>query len=288
MTAPVRRDVRRMAAARAVVTRLARRRRRPASARRPARGRRASSGRLLGRHRPSSGTTSSSRAAPTGPCRTSPRSSGCRRTPERLEVAYAIALRRRKGTPAALEDFAEVVTGWPTRVIEGWQIDAVGAAAATSAAAAHRLARPARRRAPPGRDAVRARPAELSRPAARVAAAPRRPSSGRGSVRDATTGSRRPRSGSGRFALHPLGRRGAALPRSPGRCGSRATPRTSGHPARLAAPATSSTLPIRATLPRASRRSPARAGRATAPIWTLAADAPARRRHRPRARPCSS
>lgn len=41
---------------------------------------------------------------------------------ERLEVAYAVALRRRKGTPAALEDFAEVVTGLPARVTEGWQI----------------------------------------------------------------------------------------------------------------------------------------------------------------------
>ena len=41
---------------------------------------------------------------------------------ERLEVAYAIALRRRKGTPAALEDFAEILTGWIVRVLEGWQI----------------------------------------------------------------------------------------------------------------------------------------------------------------------
>ncbi|MFN2627083.1 MAG: hypothetical protein ABR569_00415 [Gaiellaceae bacterium] len=41
---------------------------------------------------------------------------------ERLEVAYAIALRRRKGTPAALEDFAEVVTGLTARVLEGWQL----------------------------------------------------------------------------------------------------------------------------------------------------------------------
>jgi hypothetical protein len=40
----------------------------------------------------------------------------------RLEVAYAIALRRRKGTPAALEDFAEVVTGLTARVLEGWDI----------------------------------------------------------------------------------------------------------------------------------------------------------------------
>lgn len=39
----------------------------------------------------------------------------------RREVAYATALRRRKGTPAAFEDFGEVVTGWPTRVVEGWR-----------------------------------------------------------------------------------------------------------------------------------------------------------------------
>jgi Phage tail protein (Tail_P2_I) len=39
---------------------------------------------------------------------------------DRREIAYATALRRRKGTPAALEDFAEVVTGWPSRVLEGW------------------------------------------------------------------------------------------------------------------------------------------------------------------------
>jgi hypothetical protein len=41
---------------------------------------------------------------------------------ERLEVAHAIALRRRKGTPAAMEDFAEVLSGWTARVIEGWQV----------------------------------------------------------------------------------------------------------------------------------------------------------------------
>lgn len=40
----------------------------------------------------------------------------------RLEVANTIALRRRKGTPAALEDFAEVITAWTARVIDGWQI----------------------------------------------------------------------------------------------------------------------------------------------------------------------
>jgi len=45
-------------------------------------------------------------------------------TAERLEVAAAIALRRRKGTPAALEDFAEVVSGLTARAIEGWQITA--------------------------------------------------------------------------------------------------------------------------------------------------------------------
>jgi hypothetical protein len=39
----------------------------------------------------------------------------------RLEVAYTIALRRRKGTPAAFEDFAEVLTGWTARAVEGWQ-----------------------------------------------------------------------------------------------------------------------------------------------------------------------
>ncbi len=41
---------------------------------------------------------------------------------ERLEVAYAIALRRRKGTPAALEDFAEIITGWTARVVDGWTV----------------------------------------------------------------------------------------------------------------------------------------------------------------------
>ena len=43
---------------------------------------------------------------------------------ERLEVAFAIALRRRKGTPAALEDFAEILTGLTARVVEGWQVTA--------------------------------------------------------------------------------------------------------------------------------------------------------------------
>lgn len=42
----------------------------------------------------------------------------------RLEVANTIALRRRKGTPAALEDFAEVVSAWTARVTDGWQITA--------------------------------------------------------------------------------------------------------------------------------------------------------------------
>jgi len=37
----------------------------------------------------------------------------------RTEIGSATALRRRRGTPGALEDFAEVVTGWPTRVTEG-------------------------------------------------------------------------------------------------------------------------------------------------------------------------
>jgi hypothetical protein len=39
----------------------------------------------------------------------------------RAEIGSATALRRRRGTPAALEDFAEVVTGWPSRATEGWQ-----------------------------------------------------------------------------------------------------------------------------------------------------------------------
>ena len=39
----------------------------------------------------------------------------------RAEIGSAVALRRRRGTPAALEDFAEVVTGWPARVTEGWR-----------------------------------------------------------------------------------------------------------------------------------------------------------------------
>ena len=39
----------------------------------------------------------------------------------RAEIGSATALRRRRGTPAALEDFATVVTGWAARVTEGWQ-----------------------------------------------------------------------------------------------------------------------------------------------------------------------
>jgi hypothetical protein len=39
----------------------------------------------------------------------------------RAEIGSATALRRRRGTPAALEDFAAVVTGWPALVTEGWQ-----------------------------------------------------------------------------------------------------------------------------------------------------------------------
>lgn len=39
----------------------------------------------------------------------------------RAEIGSATALRRRRGTPSALEDFATVVTGWQARVTEGWQ-----------------------------------------------------------------------------------------------------------------------------------------------------------------------
>lgn len=39
----------------------------------------------------------------------------------RAEIGSVTALRRRRGTPAALEDFATVVTGWHARVTEGWQ-----------------------------------------------------------------------------------------------------------------------------------------------------------------------
>lgn len=39
----------------------------------------------------------------------------------RAEIASATALRRRRGTPSALEDFAQIVTGWPSRVTEGWR-----------------------------------------------------------------------------------------------------------------------------------------------------------------------
>jgi hypothetical protein len=47
---------------------------------------------------------------------------GLPREAGRSEVAYAVALRRRKGTPAALEDFAEVLTAWTVRALEGWQV----------------------------------------------------------------------------------------------------------------------------------------------------------------------
>ena len=98
----------------------------------------------------------------------------------RLEVAYTIALRRRKGTPAALEDFAEVLTDWTVRVLEGWQITVWAQRLRPSAAAAGRLVRPPRRLALPGRNAVRARAAGASRRQVRGRRAPRRPSSGRG------------------------------------------------------------------------------------------------------------
>ena len=56
----------------------------------------------------------------------------------RSEVAYAVALRRRKGTPAALEDFAEVLTGLDGARAGGLADHALGPAAAPSAAAARR------------------------------------------------------------------------------------------------------------------------------------------------------
>ena len=39
----------------------------------------------------------------------------------RTEIGSVTALRRRRGTPSAIEDFATVVTGWQARVTEGWQ-----------------------------------------------------------------------------------------------------------------------------------------------------------------------
>jgi hypothetical protein len=43
----------------------------------------------------------------------------------RAEVANTIALRRRKGTAAALEELADSVTGWPARVVEFYRLLAV-------------------------------------------------------------------------------------------------------------------------------------------------------------------
>ena len=40
---------------------------------------------------------------------------------ERLEIAYAVALRRRKGR-CTLEDFVRAVSGWTARVVEGWKV----------------------------------------------------------------------------------------------------------------------------------------------------------------------
>ncbi len=62
---------------------------------------------------------------------------------ERREVATAIALRRRKGTPTALEDFAEVVTGFTALVREGWQTTLWAPAAPPSTSTAGGLRRPA-------------------------------------------------------------------------------------------------------------------------------------------------
>ena len=227
-------------------------------------------------HRPASGTTSSSRAAPTGRCRTSARSSASRRTPSRLEVAYAIALRRRKGTPAALEDFAEVahrLHGARARGLAGHRL---GAAPRPPAAAAGRVDVDLRRRQPlPDRHAVR--PRAPQRHAVRAV----RPARGDGR-RLAVAGRHLPRGRGGaalpsraRFALHPLGAEAPLyLNPRPGAAAERR--RRVGRPR---APATSSTR--RSARPTASsRRSPAPARSPTGSNWTGRRRPPARGRHR--------
>ena len=77
----------------------------------------------------SSGTTSSSRAAPTGRCRTSARCSGSRRTPSGARSPTRSRCAVARARPAALEDFAEVVTGLTARVDRGLAGDGSGRSA---------------------------------------------------------------------------------------------------------------------------------------------------------------
>ena len=130
---------------------------------------------------------------------------------ERLEVAFAIALRRRKGTPAALEDFAEVLTGLVARVIEGWQV--------TTWAQRLRHPPPPRVASVDLRDASRFR---IGTPFDRVrrSVTPSGPYEPRAAtvvvwpweVRTYHAVQAAPLPEAARFALHPLGARGPALP----------------------------------------------------------------------------
>ena len=236
------------------------------------------------RHRPGSGTTSSSRAAPTGPCPYIGALLGLPPDAERLEVAYAIALRRRKGTPAALEDFAEVVTGLTARVRRGLAGDDLGAAARPPAAAARRVdvdlrdgaASGSARRSTASATASR-RPGPYDPRAAtavvwpwQVTHAPR----GRGrAARRSRAASRSTRSGPRRRSTSSRG------PRAAERATRRRVPRTGDE----------LDAPVRAHLPRARGARSARRRSPTATNWTVDRRPPACAGRPSRCRPgCSS
>ena len=132
----------------------------------------------------------------------------------RLEVAYAIALRRRKGTPAALEDFAEVLTDYTVRVLEGWQITRLGAASRPSAAAAGRLRSTSATARGSGSARRSSAGAGASRRPVRGRRARRRPSLWPWQVRTYLEVARRLAARAGAVRAPSARRRGAALPES--------------------------------------------------------------------------
>ncbi|MEW2382838.1 phage tail protein [Micromonospora sp. NPDC047707] len=188
---------------------------------------------------------------------------------DRREIAYATALRRRKGTPAALEDFAEVVTGWSARVREGW----------TATVWCQQLRHPVRRTASldlrngehllagtgldPARRSVT--PGGSFHPAAATVQVFPWQVLGYEQVQVAPLGG-------GRFALHPLG--GSAplylRPRPLEIASDAEDERPPGEPPAPRRPRTPDELPVRATW----RLIDALGDVSYGPVWTLAADHP--------------
>ena len=188
----------------------------------------------------------------------------------RLEVAYAVALRRRKGTPGGARGLRRGAHGLDGAGARGLAGHALGAAARAPAAAARRrrsTCATARASASARRSSA---PAAASRRRAAGRRARRRRSSGRGRCARYRAPRRR-RCPSPPLRAAPARRRGAALPAAAAAAARRATPDPAARRTR-----TSDELdaPVRADLPgaRGARRAEDRSPTAT--NWTIAAAHP--------------